>query len=742
MENNSPDQRPDVIHAWNPLTNPLRQQQREERFRQASSLPMKPARIRKAWHRLKLWLGMDPIGMAFWSLAIGPLVAGAVVALADWPILGASNDEYTAIVIAVGSAAAFGSIVFSIATTLFTRAEEIAPGYAAVVLRRRSPWLSGLGIIIVSGLLFLMAVFHPTRSGAIASICVAVSAVTWSWMSARKTLADAELWKIAQEAGRFYGKAIRSAARHARTSLAAGWPRQIRANKQLVEHLTRDHQRQIIGGMLRQLRAGVRNTAAQRRVSEAAILLEGLTKAFVDSAELLDGEIGPHDDLLDIVLTATDSVIEGSIQEQNNEAGSHALNQLVTIGSLKIPDPEYAAARALSVQRLRNYLNRTWENNTSTIPAACVSRTGDLIQAWVAARAFEDIRQSLESLAEIGRHAIQTKRYHIGYAATGQLARLLPILAAETHSRLRTTHLKSWSRAVGPLMQLSREESAHLMASVTDALIPGISLAAGINLQQAIWNVPSGAAVDAARAVLDALEPHLLSFLEVEQEEAESLQFDRALRESMALAYAVTLLLAAHREGNSVEEQASRAVVLVCRAARAGLHGERHPSADVAEVAWSTLIAAAYAGVQANLLVASAETLIDEMALRRDWTVPGMDGGYLVGFAIGLQVVAGVPEEDIRTWEKHLKESLPSDEMWRSSLYEWGLYIEGLGRAPSANRNQVIAAPPALFDAINSEAIARWPRLASGGSKEPGGKERLDEILNGSPDDQNGESPE
>lgn len=216
------EKEPHVLPGWNPLTDPIRRQARQDLERLVARLPMKRARLRRRLHSLLLQINSQPMSATFWALSFLAFLAAAVTVLFGWPIWGEPGPEdYSGVVLAAGSATAFGSVVFSVVSSSFVRASEIAPGYTVVVLGQRSPWLGGLGIICVAGVLLVHATFHPTRSGAIAASLLAVSAVTWSWGAARKALGSADPLMIARNAGDYYRKATKRSARFA-TVVAAG----------------------------------------------------------------------------------------------------------------------------------------------------------------------------------------------------------------------------------------------------------------------------------------------------------------------------------------------------------------------------------------------------------------------------------------------------------------------------------------------------------------------------------------
>lgn len=702
-ESNQPEGR--LLHGWNPMADPIRHQFRRDLYRQAASLPMKPARLRRRWQALMLWIRSQPMSLAFWLMSTLSLAGALLIIVFGWPIWGESASDYVGVVLAAGSATAFGSIVFSVVSTPFARASDIAPGYTAVVLGQRSPWLGGLGIIGVSGLLLTYATLNPTRSGAIAAVLVAVSAVTWSWMSARRALASADPLIIAQQAGRYYRKATMRSARFAR-GIAKGWPKEVRSNPTAVDLLTRDHQRDIVAGLLRQLRAGVRSTSGQGRVTEAVMLLEALAQAFTDYASSVDGEIGPPDGLVEIILSATDAVVDSGLKNDDNEAGNYALKQLVLLGAQECGDPEYAAARALVVRRLSSYLDDSWDNDISTLPAACVVSIGELVTKWVGIRAFEDASRGVEILGQIALRAIATSRKHIGHAATDQLAASFPVLGNEPHPGLRGHYLKAWSETSVPLLRLAPLEPVDGMAGVVDALLPGITLARGTSLQQAMWEVAPSRVPGAVGAILDALEPSMLS---LESDTGDDGSYQQGLADCLALAYGTALLLAQHRQQDSAQEHAVRILKSALNVTSSEAGTRAITSGDVAELVWSILLTAAFVGLDNDLLRVAAEALLDGIGADDAWEPPPVDEAYMLAFVVGLKVVAGISESEIQTWEDTVLAAQQGDPFGGIS-WDWGSRIEGLGRAPSTNRNHVVA-PPAIFAAINNAAIERWPQL-------------------------------
>lgn len=707
MNDSDPNESTRYVDSWDPLTGEVRQRLRQQQQQMAASLPMKPARLRRRFAFLILRAQSDPMGAAFVGIsALGLVVAVAALVL-GWPVTGDGEGTYVAIVVGAASATAFGSIVFSVATTLFSRATEIAPGYSAVVLGRRSPWLSGLGIVVVAALLFLFAAFDPTFSGALAAVALTLTAVSWSWSAARRSLADSDPLVVAREAGRYYRRSVKRSMKYARWHLAAGWPREVRRNRDLVEQLTSDHQRDIAAGLLRQIRSGVRSTAGQGRVTEAVILFEALTEGFTEFAELVDGEIGRHDGLLDVVLTAADTVVDSSLQQGNNEAGNHALKLVADVGTLKVADPDYAAARNLVSRRLQNYLDRTWDDDVSTVPANAVGTLGGLANQWVTSGAYQDASKLLEDLSKIAIRATATRRVHIGMVATEQLAQLLPAMANAEPEHMRRHYLEAWTRAATPLMTVAPVEPLDRMYSVCDSLVPGISLAPGADLQQRLWFVDSNASTAAVTAILDAVSASLKQLFSGEVPALEQRDLERAVADMLSLVYAVTVLLAAHHRPDAAP-QAARALDLGTRAAINAHDGRGYLSPDVAELAWSIILAANAAALEEEKVASTAADLIEALGLRHGQQLAPVDEGFMIAFGVGLQVLAGTEESKIQAWVHSIE---GSDDPF-SGIYDWGLRIEGLGSAPSANRNRVIA-PPATIDAINQRAIQHWPRLAT-----------------------------
>lgn len=215
------DQDPEPINAWNPMLDPVREQLRQQVQQDAARIPMRRAKFRRRLQMRMSKFATQPIDAIFGLVCLGTLTASAVIATLNWPIWG-RGEAFEDVVLAAGSATALGSIVFSAVSTPFARAMDIAPGYTAVVLGQRSPWLGGLGIIAVAGTLLTYSTLEPTQAGANAAVLLAVSAVTWSWMSARRALSEADPLIVAQQAGTYYRKAIVRSTRLVRRGLSIG----------------------------------------------------------------------------------------------------------------------------------------------------------------------------------------------------------------------------------------------------------------------------------------------------------------------------------------------------------------------------------------------------------------------------------------------------------------------------------------------------------------------------------------
>lgn len=706
------DDGPRVLYGWNPLTDPIRRQSRQELQQLAARIPMKGVRFRRRLDALVLRVAAQPMSAAFWALTALALLAGVITGWLGWPIWGERESSYSAVVLAAGSATAFGSVVFSVVSTSFTRAADIAPGYTVVLLGQRSPWLGGLTIMVVAGLLFVHATLDPTRSGAIAASLIAVSAVTLSWVSARQALGSSDPLVIAQNASRYYRRATKRSARFARIGLARGWPKEIRSNPQAVDQLTRHHQRDVVAGLLRQLRAGIRSTAGQGRLTESVMLMEGLVYAFLDYAGSVDGEIGEHDGLLEIVMSAMDSVVGSSVQNADNEAGNYALKHFVVLGRQAFRDPDYAAARAIVLQKLNSWVNEAWGNDVSTVPAASVVSIGELTRAWAEIHAFEDVAAGLAALSGIGARATAAQRKHIGYAATDQLAASFPALANQPHSGLRGHSLKAWSEASASLMRLAPLEPIDGMSGVVDALLPGITLAKGASLQQKIWEVAPEYVSEGVDAILGALESSLSS---LENDVADDQMFERGLIEAFSLLYGTTLLLSRNSDPDSAQQQSGRILKLIMKTIASDRGSKTLATADVAELVWSVLLGCHHFGLEDAFLSDAAESLLTYTGADEGWEPSPPDEEYMLGFILGLKVLAGVPEAEINTWEQETRKQQASGDRFAMSFWDWGMRIEGFGRAPSANRNRP-AAPPAVIDAVNDSALSRWPRLATAGA--------------------------
>ena len=700
----------EYLRAWDPITGTVRGQLRDETERLAASLPMSRARIRRWFRFLGFRLAAQPITALFAAIALAAIFGALALVGLNWPVWGHKGNDYAAITLAAGSATAFGAVVFSVTTTAFTRAADMAPGYSVVVLNRRSPWLSGVGIILVSAFLLAFASINPTLHGALAAVLVGVSAVTWSWIAARGALAASDPLNIATDAGRYYRKALLRSARWARSGLATGWPKSIRKDPELVKRLTWQSQQQVVAGMLRQIRAGVLSTAGRGSLTESVMLFEALASALDDYAESVSGEIGPYNGLPDIVLGAADRLIDACIQHDDNEAAQYGIRQIVRIGGKGYADPDYASVRSLAFQRLSSWVDRTWDNDTSTIPAGGMVGMGDLIGAWVLTSAYEDVQRELQTLSKTALRSMATRRIHIGQAATGQLARLFPVLANESNDHLRSEYLNQWTEEVVPLALMAPHEPLTGMAGVVDALVPGMTLAGGHFLQRTIWAVDPPALSDAAGAVLAVLDKAVGGFARLDTDEQ---MLVRGLTEYLVVAYQTLLVLVANRDSLDGAAQAEEFLALVEAVAESDKLASVLLSPDVAEVVWSILLASSALQVEEASLVRVSEVILGALGVPGSWDPPPLDGAYLRAFVSGLMVITQQSDDAIEAWESAAIEAEAGGGPF-GSAWDWGMHIGGLGRSPSTNRNRVTASQ-SLLDHLNSQAIERFPGLAGGG---------------------------
>lgn len=707
----------EYLRAWDPVTvGPLRSQLRDETERLAASIPMNRARLRRWFRWLGYRLASQPITAFFATIAVVAVLGALALIGFNWPVWGHQGNDFAAITLAAGSATAFGAVVFSVTTTSFTRAADMAPGYSVVVLNRRSPWLSGIGIILVSAFLLAFATVNPTLHGALAAVLVAISAVTWSWIAARSALAASDPVNIAKDAGRYYRRALLRSAKWARSGLATGWPKDIRTNPALVQRLTWQYQQDIVAGMLRQIRAGVLSTASRGSLAESVMLFEALVGAFDDYAASVGGEIGSYNGLPEIVLGTADRLIDACIQHDDNEAAQYAIRLVVIMGGKGYADPDYASVRSLAFQRLSSWVDKAWDNDTSTIPAGGMVAMGDLIGAWVSASAYEDVPRELETVSKTALRAIVAGRIHIGQAATGQLARLFPILANESNDHLRSEYLRKWTEATVPLALMAPHERVTGLAGVADALVPGMTLAGGPYLQRTIWAVDRSALPDATGAVLAMLDEAVAGFA---RGDADERALERGLTEYLVLAYQVLLVLVANRDSVDGTAQAEESLALVAAIAETDSLAPSLSSPDIAEIVWSIILASSALGVEENVLADVSGTVIAALGIPDSWDPPPRDGAYLRAFVVGLMVMNGQSTDEIEAWETAARKAAAGRGPF-GSAWDWGMRIGGLGRSPSTNRNRATA-PQSLFELVNSLAIDRYPELAGGAEPETAG---------------------
>lgn len=712
---NAEDGDRELLHSFDPLSATLKAQLKRDIQDRSHIVMSVPGRVRLRWETVRFRVSSAPVSSIFIATAALALFAAVYIAIFHSPIWGHTTDEFVEIVVAAGSATAFGSIVFSVTGIAFGRAAEIAPGYTISVLHRWLPWIVGWGIIVTSGITLLLSAFAPTRSGAIAAVLLAVSAVTWSWLAVRRSLSKGDPMEVARDAGLYYKKATRRSARYAHRVMVKSLPKALRTDPESIAMLTRDHQRAMVVGVFRQLRTGVQSTAGQGRLTESVMLFEALVDAFDEYAASVEGEIGPHDELLGVVLEAFDSVEDACIHHDDNEAANYGIRQITRLAGKGYTNSDYSAVRYFAADRLTKLVDRTWDNDETTVPAASVTALGEMVVLWAATGAYEDAIRGIESLAEVARRALLSRRIHIGAPAVVQLVKVLPEIAGETRAPVRKQYLDAWSAGAVGISTLGPLEPMGGLYGVADALVPGISLGSGESLQQTIWSVPPDASLEVAASILQFLEG---SVAWVHSGEAEERTVEKGLSEYFTVAYQVLLLLVARVDQIDGVDIATRILAFVASTMQSDPGARSLRSDDVAEVVWSILLAAGAIGVPDDQIASSAEQLIECLEIE-GW---GSDflhfDAYLFSFVVGLLILSGRKEAEIAAWEDRVLalDRGPAPFSWQ---YKWGFHIEGLGRSPSTNRNRVAAAA-AVFGTVNQGALRRWPLLGSTGKVNTG----------------------
>lgn len=695
------------LRSWDPPISAARRTMEHELLGKVDHLPAQRARWkRRAW---VVWLQVSshPIDAAFWAMAASCVAGGLLVASLGWPLWGrAGQESYDAIVLGSASAAAFGSIVFSVVGVSLTQSVQFGAGYSNVVLSRPGPWLSGFGLVALSAALFVLAAFDPTRSGAMSAALLVSGGIAAAWVLARQVMEDADPLSAAQRAGKHYRKMARTMRKHAATNTRMHMPKVVRGEKEIESALVRRAERDFVVAPLRMLRQGVVSSCEQADLTAAVVLFGASLATFLEYASEKDGEVGGHDGLIAVVLETSDRITESALKHKNNEAANYAIAELTRIAMPALKHADYAAVRSLVQTRLSAYVDQAWTDDHSTIPASSVVAMGNLAATWVNLMAWQDAVHALEALGQMAVRATVEGRRHIGMPASSQLARLLPILANEPQEPLRRHYLKEWTRCVVPVAALAPAEAIGLVTN-TEPLVPGISLHTPDTLQTHLWQAPD--AGGAAGAVLDVMKTCLPAYA------GASNPPNHVLQNGLALTYCATLVAAGNRDRleqpTKVAERVVESAFGWMEKADSSVVQRQLQDSEIAELCWSLLLTTAFLIADPTETASIASTLLGKVGLDGDeWALPPINGGYLKAFYQGLQILAQWPDEARRGFEERWDRLQDQEGFGSWDVDDWGLHIDGLGTAPSLNVNNVTA-PSAIIAAINGWAIESWPSL-------------------------------
>lgn len=718
MGNSSDPEHP--IPSWDPLFDAARERVSEAHRAVAGSAWEEPGRLGKWAWKAHLWASTQRVSATFWGFSLATLVAAIITAIVGWPILGADND-YPEVVLAAASAVAFGSIVFSAVTAASASGGDIAPGYTQVLLNRAPLWLTGLALISGSALLFVLASLRPSRAGAIGAAFLAASMVGFSWLSARRAVADADPLDIARHASAHYRRITRRARNHARLKMRQGLPRGARKDPEAVSAVSRDYELRIVIGFVRQLRAGILSTATHDRVAEAVMLFDGLTSVFTDYAKDTDGQVGRHDGLPSLVTGTAEAVLDAAVRRGDSPAGQYSTSSLVAAAGLPCRDPQFAAVRTLVRSTLFSSIDRHWHDNHTTVAPDCVDAAGRLAAQWLRIGALEDGRHVFDSLSRVAQEAIGARRGHIAIPAVSQLVGLL-VVATRLAPEARLSVLEHWGNAMLPVAILAPVDRSSSLGPATDIVLGPVNLAHGksATLQQALWSIPADA--DASACVTDKLLSILERVLPVYGEAEQSWNVTAA--KGLSLLYALTLFVTDRLQGEAAEVVATRIMSLVTGWVGEGNIAEVLKDPDVIAPIWSTILAAGYTANDPSMLCRKAEDILRATDVPNSWSHPRVHAGYIVSFYRGLLSASGYEDERLAGFQETVERHAESEGLFaRAEIADYGMG-RNAARVPAMATVGVVA-PTNVTERVAAWVLEQWPRFAAPpdeGRTTPGGE--------------------
>lgn len=692
--------------SWNPMVEALRRRLEDD------IVPAVQAQARPRKWKTFLWTALFAMKQRwldglFLLITLIPLIIGGFILATSHPwSVKAGTKDYAGVVVTAATATAFGGVLFSLVASPLQAASELAAGYSTELLRRRTLWLTGAWLVVLAIGLFVLGAMRPDQETAIASGLLTGSSLGLVWTSARSLLASSDPQIVAQRVARFIKRGMKDSREYSTRIVRSSLPRELR-DKPPGLMLIRQEERRIVNGFLRYFKAGIEGALAHRQPASAIALWNSALDSFIEYAKERDGDIGDSQGITETLLAMVDEMVQQGLAIPLDDVPVHAITSLEQLVAFDVGNDSYSVVRSVALIKLKNWIQSGWADDHTRVPATAIHTISKLLRHSVRVGAHEDAIHALSALHEIGAQAIKEGRTHISKAAMLEIVSALHAFLAADTDRLRGYLVKRWAQDAAVLSRLRLMESNVFFVRATEAIFPGITLW-GKGLQDVLAEL--GPFVTISSQVVEPLTKWLRGALRDFGSKQENPVHYFAI-EGLALVYCLSLTQAYAVAANQTArpDEAQQLVEVLLRWV-AWLPddeaGEVLLQADLAELVWSILLATGYTASDRQLVVGAAKAILAKLAVRLAQEEPVFDS-LSTEFIAGLMLAIDKSDQEIEEVIGRLRDQ---DE-WMSDSR--GMYIDGFGRAPSANRNQVAVSDNRLYDEVNRWAVSEFPRFVS-----------------------------
>lgn len=683
------------------------------RERMSEDVPEPPIRLRfPRFNRLRTMVTVaiwsHKISLVFWALAIALLGSGFAVLAWSWPWM-AETQDYSGIVSSAATALGFSGLIFSAISLPLSSAAKMASGFSAELLRRPMPWLACSALVVLTAGLFLLATLPPDKAAACASGLLCSGGFALVWAVSRNLMGSSDELDVAQRQVEFLRRHLKWGVKRHRSAVRRALPRTQRSEA-LAREVSLPGERDLVSGVLRQLREGARGCFRIGRPWQGLTFWTGVVQSFLDYVHAADGNVGERGGLPELVLVTGDELVRAAQQAGSEDVASKILSEMPALCRPQTPAYEYGAVRIGCGSHLHLHLDRTWDDDDSFVPAAAATALSQCARACIGAGDSHAAFTYMDTLSMAANKAHASKRVHIAQASIAGLVDILPDACADGAGRSRASLLRHWKEAILPLVPVRLTTPRHSFFEPIASVFPGINLQDSGGLQRRLWeaarcDVPGRVELLGCmlRILRDAL-PMLAAKTDREQGGSSLFVVD-----GLALLYCVCLVGMTLPAKGPDRGRVGGAAAALCMQLfeEGGDHGRGDwlLEADIAELVWSVLLGAAFLQGDATRFSADADALQGLLLEGPIGERRVIRSRFALKFLTGLLIGSGA---DRGTVTQIIGEAAPrnggADDMFFTPS-------QGVGLAPSVNRNRVYTPKLSrdVFELIDDWGCRQFP---------------------------------